>query len=292
MAHELTAEQIEEARHWMLLWNTWGSQTVGANKAMANALCDMALRALASPSDEQPVADRELFEKRAFAQRFIMSVTRNKNVPQPRISGALDLVSEGCPTKAEFIRRDEKGRYLDETLNAMWWAWQEALKRTAHPQPASPSRETALPIDLTARQEAREIIRNDYITTDDKIDAILALKSAPASQEATVLDTKSVVTSGSPAGFTQASQEAAPDALVSITVGGSTHTRTAAEWLALARRDLAAASAPPGYTLWPDVPTDAMLNAGWAHAGPDTRQSYRTLRAEALKVSSAKPGEA
>ncbi len=63
---------------------------------------------------------RKLFEDRAFNQRFLMSIRR------VRASGPCALVPVGCPTMVEFLARDEEGRYLDETLNAMWWAWCES----------------------------------------------------------------------------------------------------------------------------------------------------------------------
>ncbi len=70
---------------------------------------------------------RELFEELAFAQRFLCSVVKNPN--PPRGTDAFNLISDKCPTKAEFIKRNEKGYYEDATLNAMWWAWREALKQ-------------------------------------------------------------------------------------------------------------------------------------------------------------------
>jgi hypothetical protein len=64
---------------------------------------------------------RERFEERAFNKRFFMSIRKIG-------SGCMTFQSVDCPTKAEFVERDADGYYKDELLNAMWWAWQEALK--------------------------------------------------------------------------------------------------------------------------------------------------------------------
>lgn len=66
-------------------------------------------------------ANRARFEERAFAQRFIMSVKKVE-------IGQFPYHIKDCPMKEDFISRDEKGFYLDPTLNAMWWAWQESRK--------------------------------------------------------------------------------------------------------------------------------------------------------------------
>lgn len=70
---------------------------------------------------------RELFEEKAFVQRFLASIGRNPDKPKNAPSGALDFVSMGCPNKADFVKRDDKGEYVDRTLSAMWWAWKAAL---------------------------------------------------------------------------------------------------------------------------------------------------------------------
>lgn len=62
--------------------------------------------------------DRKLFEYKVFAKRFLMSI---KHVNDFQFTFRID-----CPTMEEFIARDEDGRYKDETLNAMWWAWNAA----------------------------------------------------------------------------------------------------------------------------------------------------------------------
>ena len=68
--------------------------------------------------------EREQFEEAAFAQYFLSTIKRNNNVPQPRISGALDFVSDTKLTQAEFGARNEDGSYKEPTLNPAWWAWQ------------------------------------------------------------------------------------------------------------------------------------------------------------------------
>jgi len=66
--------------------------------------------------------EREAFEEKAFAQRYIKSI---KRVSDSNITG---LAPVGCPTKVEFVKRNEDGSYVDPTLDAMWWAWQAALR--------------------------------------------------------------------------------------------------------------------------------------------------------------------
>ena len=83
------------------------------------------------PAKVEPTNDRELFEEAMFAERFIKSIKRNPDVPQPKIAGALDFVSIDCPTKAEFAKRDADGRYLDRYLDAMWFGWQHGQKHIA-----------------------------------------------------------------------------------------------------------------------------------------------------------------
>lgn len=70
---------------------------------------------------ERLEAERENFEKHAFAQRFISSVQRVG-------TGCMTFQSVACPTKDEFTKRDEDGDYEDMTLNAMWWAWEKRAK--------------------------------------------------------------------------------------------------------------------------------------------------------------------
>lgn len=83
------------------------------------------------PAKVEPTNDRELFERAIFAERFIKSIKRNPDVPQPKIAGALDFVSIDCPTKAEFAKRDADGRYVDRYLDAMWFGWQQGRKSIA-----------------------------------------------------------------------------------------------------------------------------------------------------------------
>jgi hypothetical protein len=72
-------------------------------------------------------AEREAFEEAVFSQYFLSTIKRN---PKPALgTGALDLVSEGCKTKADFLARDSDGAYGSDTLNSAWWAWQERAKR-------------------------------------------------------------------------------------------------------------------------------------------------------------------
>ena len=63
---------------------------------------------------------RARFEEKAFAQRFLNSVTRVND-------GQFGLQPVGCPTKAEFVAKDADGNYLDNSLNFAWWGWNAAL---------------------------------------------------------------------------------------------------------------------------------------------------------------------
>lgn len=63
---------------------------------------------------------RERFEERAFNKRFLMSI-------QKVGTGSMTFQSVECPYKADFVKRNEDGTYVDNTLNAMWWAWKTAL---------------------------------------------------------------------------------------------------------------------------------------------------------------------
>ncbi|UZS00830.1 hypothetical protein [Pseudomonas phage vB_PsaM_M1] len=63
---------------------------------------------------------RELFEEKAFCQRYISSITRVND-------GQVGLQSFDCPTKAEFIAKDGEGNYLEESLNFAWWGFNKAL---------------------------------------------------------------------------------------------------------------------------------------------------------------------
>ena len=73
---------------------------------------------------------RDRFEERAFAQRYIKSIRR------VGISdGAFAPVD--CPSKADFIRRNQGGDYLDPTLAAMWWAWSESVTQLTSTIPAA-----------------------------------------------------------------------------------------------------------------------------------------------------------
>lgn len=63
---------------------------------------------------------RELFEEKAFCQRYISSITRVND-------SQFGLQSFDCPTKAEFITKDDEGNYLEESLNFAWWGFNAAL---------------------------------------------------------------------------------------------------------------------------------------------------------------------
>jgi hypothetical protein len=63
---------------------------------------------------------RERFEERAFNQRFLASI-------QKVGTGCTTFQVVGCPFKVDFVERKEDGTYVDDTLNAMWWAWKTAL---------------------------------------------------------------------------------------------------------------------------------------------------------------------
>lgn len=63
---------------------------------------------------------RELFEEKAFCQRYISSITRVND-------GQFGLQSFDCPTKAEFVAKDVEGNYVEESLNFAWWGFNKAL---------------------------------------------------------------------------------------------------------------------------------------------------------------------
>jgi len=60
------------------------------------------------------------FEDLAFGQRFLMGIKRTGTGQFP--------FSVDCPTQEDFVSKRADGHYVDETLNAMWWAWQEGRK--------------------------------------------------------------------------------------------------------------------------------------------------------------------
>ena len=66
------------------------------------------------------LAMREKFEDAAFNKRFMMSIQRTG------LDGPLTFMSVDCPTQEELCRKREDGHYVDQTMNAMWWAWQAA----------------------------------------------------------------------------------------------------------------------------------------------------------------------
>jgi len=68
---------------------------------------------------------RELFEERVFREYFIRSIKKNENVPQPRISGALDFISTAKLNKAELCERNEDD-YKRPEISAMWMGWKLA----------------------------------------------------------------------------------------------------------------------------------------------------------------------
>lgn len=72
--------------------------------------------------DRAPVLEDERvrFEKRVFNRRFIASIRKAG-------TGCMTFQAVACPTKADFVKRGEDGRYEDQTLDAMWWAWQTAM---------------------------------------------------------------------------------------------------------------------------------------------------------------------
>ncbi|OYW72387.1 MAG: hypothetical protein B7Z37_25045 [Verrucomicrobia bacterium 12-59-8] len=72
--------------------------------------------------------ERSRFEEAVFAAYYISTITRNPAVPKPRISGALDFVSQGCMMKDEFCARDPQGGYTQKSLSAMWFGWQLRAK--------------------------------------------------------------------------------------------------------------------------------------------------------------------
>ncbi len=73
-----------------------------------------------------PITEQERFEERIFSQYFLSTIQRNPNPPMG--TGAMDLVSVDCKTKAEFLVKNPDGTYESDTVNAAWWGWQASLK--------------------------------------------------------------------------------------------------------------------------------------------------------------------
>lgn len=78
-----------------------------------------------------PTLNQDVFEERIFAQYFLSTIQRNPN-PPPGPCGALDFVPVDCKTKYEFLRKNDDGTYVTDTINAAWWGWQAAIKETAN----------------------------------------------------------------------------------------------------------------------------------------------------------------
>lgn len=64
---------------------------------------------------------RDRFEEKAFNQYFMSSIVKN-----PLGTPGMRLVSTAKMTKAEFLRRDENGLYVENGLEAAWWSWKIA----------------------------------------------------------------------------------------------------------------------------------------------------------------------
>lgn len=79
---------------------------------------------------------REVFEEKAFTQRFLSSVTRVND-------GQFGLHPVGCPTKAESIAKDAEGNYLDNSLNFAWWGFNAALDAVVIELPLAPTPDRA-----------------------------------------------------------------------------------------------------------------------------------------------------
>ncbi len=65
-------------------------------------------------------AVRHDFEDAAFNAYFISNVTTSDR--------GLGLRSD-IKSAAEFLKQDEKGYYLEPTLDSAWWAWQKAHEK-------------------------------------------------------------------------------------------------------------------------------------------------------------------
>jgi len=64
-------------------------------------------------------AERELFENRMFNARFMASIVRTG------LGGPVEFMSKDCPTKADFVARDEGGHYIEDGLEPSWFAWKK-----------------------------------------------------------------------------------------------------------------------------------------------------------------------
>ena len=65
-------------------------------------------------------AQRKAFEDAVFNQRFLSGVKKTGTGQFP--------FTVDCPTQKEFVTKKPDGSYIEATLNAAWWAWQEAQK--------------------------------------------------------------------------------------------------------------------------------------------------------------------
>ena len=70
---------------------------------------------------------RAAFETAAFDQRFLSSIKCTK--PGEFGPVGIYLMPKDCPSKDEFLEKRENGEYVDDSLNAAWWAWQECERR-------------------------------------------------------------------------------------------------------------------------------------------------------------------
>lgn len=85
---------------------------------------------------EQLAAERAQFEERAYAQYFLSTIHRTGR------ADPFDLEAIGTRSQSEFVARNADDSYKEPTLDAAWWAWQEArrthtrLQRTPTPSTA------------------------------------------------------------------------------------------------------------------------------------------------------------
>lgn len=94
-----------------------------AESAMGDPAVLLAITKEFGHAGKSPEVERERFEHWAFGRYFLSTIQKNDAVPQPRISGAMDMVSKNCKPMDEFTARGADGRYLEDTLNFAYWFW-------------------------------------------------------------------------------------------------------------------------------------------------------------------------
>lgn len=91
-------------------------------EVVGDNLDDMDMPPSEQSAEERLAAERAEFEERVYGQYFLSTICRTGK-PDP-----FDLEAVNTRTKAEFVARNADDSYTEPTLNAAWWAWQEARR--------------------------------------------------------------------------------------------------------------------------------------------------------------------